>query len=110
MATVTATYEGDDIVATQTALFVTCDEVPANTLTGYDADNYPASPAVTYYFSIEKSGEDTLRSQVFTPDAVDGHGEWPDVIVPESGSWTLHCRNADTDSSVANSALTVVAP
>jgi hypothetical protein len=108
MATVSARHAGDDIVAKETALFITSADLPANTDTGYDDDNYPASPAVTYYFSIEKTGQDSLVSQVFTPSADDGVGEWNDVIIPATGTWTLHARKTADDSSVANTTLTVV--
>lgn len=108
MATVSARHGGDDIIAGTTALFITSDDLPAYTSVGYDPDNYPASPAIQYYFSIEKSGEDSLVSQVFVPTASTGVGEWNDVIIPAAGSWTLHVRKVADDQSVANTSLTVV--
>lgn len=76
-----------------------------NTLTGYDPDEYPSSPAVNYYFSIEKSGADSLVSEVFTTNS-DGTHTWPSVIIPSAGSWTAHLRKASDDSSVASAAIT----
>ena len=112
MATVDVRYadqdEGADIIAAQTTLFFTCEDAPANTTTGYDDDNYPASPAVSYYFSLEKTGEDSLVSQVFVPSTDEGHGEWNDVTAPAvTGTWTLHLRKTADDSSVANTTITV---
>jgi hypothetical protein len=105
MATVTVRYGGDTVTAGETAVHVSSTELPANTLTGYDPDVYPASPEVTYYFSAEKAGVDSLRSQVFAPD--DGHGEWHGVIFPSSGSWAVHVRATADDSSIANEGVTV---
>jgi hypothetical protein len=108
MATLDVRHGGDEIVAKTTALFITSEDLEANTSTGYDADNYPASPAVTYYFSLEKSGQDALVSQVFTPSADEGKGEWNDLIVPASGTWTLHVRKTEDDSSVVSDSVVVV--
>jgi hypothetical protein len=107
MATVTATYGTDDIEALTTALQIRCDDAPSNTTTGYNTSNYPSEPAVTYYFSIEKTGEDTLRSPVFSTNS-EGTGFWDGVILPAAGSWTLYLRNASTDASVASTGLTAV--
>lgn len=104
MATITAS-DATPIAVVQ-AINLTTDELPANTLTGYDADDYPASPALTYYISIEKSGEDSLVSPVFTPSATDGIFQWPSVIIPVAGSWTAHIRLTSDDSSVANTSIT----
>ena len=106
MATVTVRYGGDEVVNSVTAVHISSTDLPANTLTGYDPDNYPASPEVTYYFSGELSGEDDARSQVFAPD--DGHGEWHGWVPPAAGTWTIHVRKVADDSSVASTSLEVV--
>jgi len=81
-------------------------DAPANTSTGYDTDEYPASPAILYYISIEKTGSDSLVSERFTPDVEDGAHLWPAVVIPSAGSWTAHLRLDATDASVANVAIT----
>jgi hypothetical protein len=95
-----------EITHAVTACEITVDGASANTSTGYDDDNYPASPAVVYYFSAEKSGVDSLVSPRFSVSA-DGDGEWHDVIFPSAGTWTLHLRNNADDSSAANTSLVV---
>lgn len=106
MATVTVRYGGDEVVAAETAIHISCDDAPTNTSTGYDPDEYPASPAILYYFTLEKSGSDDLVSQVFSPNG--GHGYWEGVVPPAAGSWTAHLRLVADDSSVANTSVTVV--
>lgn len=105
-ATVTVRHGEDDIVAKVTAVHISSTELPKNTSTGYDEDNYPASPEVTYYFSAELDGQDDLRSQVFSPN--DGHGEWQGLVFPAAGSWDVHARKVSDDSSVASATVTVV--
>lgn len=107
MATVTERHGGDDVVATVTAVHISSTDLDANTDTGYDPDNYPASPEVTYYFQAELAGQDDLRSQVFAPN--DGHGEWQGLIFPADGTWAVHVRKVEDDSSVANLSVEVVA-
>lgn len=100
MATVTIRYGGDDEgnpVAAVTTCFISCDDAPKNTDTGYDADAYPASPAVNYYFNATCAGRDELRSQVFSPD--NGHGEWNDLIFPAAGSWTVGLYDVTDDNT-----------
>jgi len=104
VATITAS--NDTPVSVVDAINLIVDGAPANTLTGYDADSYPASPAITYYISIEASGEDSLVSPVFTPSAEAGAHVWPSVIIPAAGTWTAHLRLVEDDSSVANDAIT----
>ena len=106
MAAVTVRYGGDEVVAKVTAVHISSTELPSNTSTGYDPDNYPASPEVLYYFQAELAGQDDLRSQVFAPD--DGHGEWHGLVFPAAGSWAVHCRKVEDDSSVANETVEVV--
>jgi hypothetical protein len=105
MANVTFRYGGDTVTHLETAVHVSCDDAESNTDTGYDADNYPASPEVTYYFSAELAGQDDLVSQVFAPDG--GHGEWHGVIFPAAGTWAVHLRKTADDSSVDSSDLEV---
>lgn len=93
-------------VAGKDAINLSVSAAPANTATGYNTANYPASPAIVYYISVEKSGQTSLVSERFTPDAVGGVFVWPSVVVPSTGSWTAHLRLDATDASVANVAIT----
>jgi hypothetical protein len=56
--------------------------------------------------SFEKSGEDTGKSQVFSP-AADGSFEFNSYIFPSAGSWEVHLRKAADDSSVTHIDVTV---
>lgn len=94
------------IIHAVTACELSVSGASSNTLTGYNSSNYPASPQVTYYLSAEKTGSNSLRSPVFAVSSA-GAFEWPDVIFPSAGAWTLHLRKVSDDSSVANTALTV---
>lgn len=107
MATVTVRYGGDEVVERQTAVHVSSTELPSNTDTGYDPDNYPASPEVTYYFRAVLAGQDELRSQVFAPN--DGHGEWHGLVFPADGSWDVDVCLVEDDSVVATTSVTVEA-
>jgi|SRR5882672_1595351 len=78
----------------------------ANTATGYNTSNYPASPAIVYYFSIEKAGSDSLVSPRFTVSS-DGKAEWHSVIIPSAGTWSLVLRNNADNSSAATASLVV---
>jgi hypothetical protein len=53
MATVTTRYGGTTVTHEVTAVHISSTALSPNTLTGYDATHYPASPQVTYYFSAE---------------------------------------------------------
>lgn len=89
-----------------TACEITCTGVAANTLTGYDATKYPASPEVTYYFKLAATGQDNLRSQVFSPSEA-GAAEWHSVIFPAAGTWTLTANKVSDDSVTATASVTV---
>ena len=106
MATVTVTPASGSITHAVTVCDVACTVVPNNTNTGYNANNYPASPQVTYYFKFSRSGVDALKSPVFSTNP-DGKAEWHDVIVPSAGSWTLGVYKTSDDTSVVTAAVTV---
>jgi hypothetical protein len=81
-------------------------DAPVNTTVGYDPTKYPTEPAVLYYLAFECAGQDTGKSQAFQP-AADGGFEFNSYIFPAAGSWTVHLRKVEDDSSVANLAVTV---
>lgn len=93
-------------VAEKTAINLTVAGAPANTATGYNTANYPASPAIKYYISINKSGTNSLVSNVFTPDSVNGAYVWPSVTIPAAGTWTAQLRRVSDNVSVANATIT----
>lgn len=105
-ATVTTTPASGSITAVVTAIRVTCDDVPGNTSDGYDAANYPASPAVNYRFEFSLTGQDTLVSPVFSTNA-DGVAEWNGILIPAAGTWTLDAVDT-SDDSVAATAQVIV--
>lgn len=57
---------------------------------------------IRYYLSAECSGQDTAKSVVFSGDF-----QWDGWIPPAAGSWTIHLRKVEDDSSVASLAVTV---
>jgi hypothetical protein len=81
------------VTAVETVLHITANSVDEN-----DTDR----SELRYYMTIEKSGEDTLRSQIFN-----GDWTWDGVIIPATGTWTAHLRKVADDSSIAN--LSIVA-
>ena len=105
---VTERHGEGDIIARQTAVHISCTDLPTNDDTAFDEDIYPASPAIVYYFSAEKTGVDSLVSQVFSPNG--GHGYWEGVIFPDDGDWDIHVRKVEDDSSVVDTTVTVEAP
>ncbi len=102
MATITAS---DSTPAALTDAINLTVDAPANTATGYDTDEYPQSPQITYYISLEATGEDDLVSEVFSTNYDEAH-VWPSVILPAAGTWTAHLRLTSDDSSVANTTVT----
>lgn len=105
MATVTTRYGGTTVTHGETAVHISSTLLDSNTLTGYDPDDFPSSPQVTYYFSAELSGQDTATSQEFSPNG--GAGYWDGWVPPAAGTWTIHVRKTADDSSVANVSLVV---
>lgn len=106
MATVTVRYGGDEVVHALTAVHISTTALDSNTSTGYDPNDYPSSPEVTYYLQAELAGQDDLRSQVAAPNG--GKIYWEGVVFPVAGSWAVHCRKVSDDSSVANTTVSVV--
>lgn len=90
-----------------TACNVSCTSVANNTTTGYDATKYPSEPQVTYYFKLAATGQQTLKSPVFSTNP-NGAAEWDSVIIPAAATWTLTV-NATSDDSVIATASVVVA-
>ncbi len=106
MAAVAIYPASGDITALVDACNITCSAVDSNTLTGYDADNYPSSPAIEGFFRLSATGQDDLVSPVFSTNAA-GVAEWPSVIFPAAGSWTLDLVDTADDSVIATAAVTV---
>jgi hypothetical protein len=83
-------------------------EADQNTDTGYDADNYPASPEMLYYLTFELGGDEQGRSYIFGTND-EGTHEFYNYVFPEDGSWTVRLNDASDDSSVATASVTVAA-
>lgn len=81
------------VTATKTVVHLTAADVTRNESNGTER---------RYYMTAEASGEDTLRSPVFSGDFT-----WDNVIFPDDGSWTVHIRRVVGDTSDANLAVTV---
>lgn len=96
-------------VAVIDACKVLVDEAAQNTDTGYDEDNYPASPEMLYYLTFELGGDELGRSYIFGTND-EGTHEFYNYVFPEDGSWTVRLNNASDDSSVATASVTVGAP
>lgn len=92
-------------VAKSSVAMISCTGQDENTLTGYDATKYPASPAVVCHFRARKSGSDDLISPQFSASSA-GTFVWQDVVFPSAGSWAVTLRNA-ADSQLATATITV---
>ncbi len=106
-AAIAVTPASGSITAKKTVCRVNVTGASANTVTGYDAAKYPASPAVKYYLYFDApAGTDAKKSYVFTTGS-DGKHEFNNFIFDKDGSWTIRLRNAANDSDVATLAVTV---
>lgn len=92
-------------VAKLSAAMISCSAVDSNDDSAFDADLYPASPALVYYFKASLAGQDDLISHLFTPNG--GAHVWMGVVFPEAGSWDVGIFNYDGDSQVATASVTV---
>ena len=92
--TVTTTFTGNP-EAGKDAMHIKANEV--------DGVDEATNEEIRYYLSAECTGEDTAKSVVFSGDF-----QWDGWIPPAAGSWTIHLRKEEDDSSVANLAVTVV--
>lgn len=104
MAAVAATPTSG--VHLNTAFHVACTAIDSNDLTAYSAALYPSSPELTYYFKFALTGQDSIKSPVFSTNAA-ALAEWHGVILPVAGSWTLTI-NSTADDSVKATATVVV--
>jgi hypothetical protein len=95
MASITRRPTGT-VTAKTTALHLKAEDV--------DTVDEATDANITYYMTMECTGQDTARSPVFTGP---GDFEWQGWIPPAAGSWTAHIRKTSDDSSVANLAITV---
>ena len=91
--------------AVKTVFKVTATATPANTSTGYNTANYPASPQVTYRFRARLAGQSDLFSEVFSTGGDQAH-TWPNVIFPAAGSWTVTLRDS-ADTQIATTSVTI---
>jgi hypothetical protein len=81
-------------------------DAPENTLTGYNASQYPSSPEVRYYVTFTEGGVEYGRTPVFSTSS-EGKWQFNNYLFPHAGSWTLTLADESDDSTVATLAVTV---
>ena len=94
------------VTAVDTACRVNVTDAVMNDEGAYNPLVYPTMPLISYYLSFEKTGADTLKSQVFQV-AADGSFEFNSLSFPAAGSWAVHLRLVSDDSSVEHIDVTV---
>jgi len=92
------------IVAKLTSLKITCTDADNNDSGSYNASAYPTEPEILYYFKLSLSGQDDLKSNTFSTNS-DGAAEWPGVLLPAAGTWTLALFTAADDQSVTSTSV-----
>jgi hypothetical protein len=60
-----------------------------NTLVGYSALAYPASPEVRYYLNFVEGGVEYGRSPVFSTSEPDEAWVFNNYMFPHAGTWTV---------------------
>lgn len=106
MATVSIVPASGSIVHVGSFCKVSCADVASNDEGAYDANARPTEPELRYYFKIAKSGQDSLKSHVFSTNS-DGTAEWNNVLIPVAGTWTLTINDNSDDSVVATASVVV---
>lgn len=106
MASITVTPASGSITHLVDAVHVVCADVPNNDATAYSTAIYPTEPQISYYFAFSLTGQDTLKSPVFSTNP-DGAAEWESVIIPAAGSWTVGVYDASDDSTIVTDSVTV---
>jgi hypothetical protein len=89
-----------------TVFDVSCSAIAANDTRAWDAALYPSEPQITYYFKFSLSGQDSLKSPVFSTNS-EALAEWHGVILPAAGSWTLGVYGAADDGTIATATVVV---
>ena len=105
MAAVSVSPASGSIIAKVTGVNISATSLTANDDSAYDADLYPASPAVVYYFKCSLAGQDDLISERFSPNG--GTHQWPSILFPAAGSWTVGVYADADDSTIASASVTV---
>lgn len=84
---------------------ITVTSQAANTATGYNTSNYPASPAIVARFRARLAGQTDLFSEYFSTNADQTH-VWESVIFPAAGTWTVTLRDS-SDTQLGTASVTV---
>ena len=109
VAAIAARYEDDtdDPIATVTAVAIEATGLTVNeTQTSDNIEDEVAADPITYYLTAEKAGSDDLVSPRFQGAAF----TWDNVIFPDNGTWAMHVRKDEDDSSVVSANLDVAEP
>jgi hypothetical protein len=89
-----------------TAFDVSCSVVANNDAASFDSTKYPSEPEIDYYFKFALSGQDDIKSPIFSTNAAQ-LAEWHGVILPASGTWTLTINKSVDDSVTATASVVV---
>lgn len=95
-----------NIVSKKTAVNVQVTGAAANTSTGYNTSNYPASPEVRYYIKAALTGQNDLKSYQFAVDSSGTHTFY-DLVFPAAGTWTVTVNKVSDDSVAATTSPVV---
>lgn len=107
VAALAITPASGSITAKTTVCRIDVTGADPNTLTGYDAADYPSSPPIVYYLLIDApAGTDDGRSYTFTTGA-DGKHTFNNYTFPAAGSYTVRLRDSADDSDAATLSVTV---
>lgn len=105
-AAIAARYEDDteNPVATVTAVHIEATGLTVNETQDSEGISAETPPdPITYYISVEKSGQDSLVSVRFQGEEF----TWDGLIFPASGTWAMKVRKDSDDSQVVSANITV---
>lgn len=103
---ITITLDPTGPVAKKSACRVDVAGASPNTVTGYDATKYPASPEVRCYLAFLLGGAMLGKSYPFTVSQAGKHS-LNTYVFPSAGNWTVELRKVSDDSVLATKAVTV---
>lgn len=89
-----------------TAAKITCSDEPSNDSASFDASEYPTEPAIVYKFVASLAGQDDLVSNTFSTNP-SGTAEWPSVLFPAAGTWSVALKDTSDDSTVTSISVVV---
>lgn len=110
VAAVTPTPASGSITHLDTVVHVAVTGTASNDTSSWAAPttalDFPTEPAIVYYLKFSKTGQDSLKSHLFSPGA-DGTAQWDGIIIPAAGTWTLDLCDSADDSVIATASVIV---